>query len=374
MNRIDSILSQLQAVAANPRKAIEETMQETGRGAVGLIYAYLPEEIVHAAGCLPVGLWGAHKPISRARTFLPPYACSIMQEVMELECSGTYDFLKAVIFSVPCDTMKCMSQMWKGACPSLVIAHPQNRRIEASNVYLAQEYRNLKARLEQILNRAISDDDIAKSILVYNENRQAMRSFVEAAADYPDRISPVLRHAVIKARQFMDKARHTALVQELVQELRKETPKPWKGRKVILSGIMAEPDDFLSLLGDFGLAVVDDDLAQESRQFRHDVPECADPVYGLAKWWQNLECCSLATDPTKPRVGKLVEMAKKRGADGVILCQMKFCEPEEFDYPILYPALDAAGIPNLMVEIDLEAASFEQVKTRLQTFSEIISQ
>lgn len=373
MSRVDEILAQLQSVANNPKKAVKDWMDETGKGAVGLIYVYLPEEIVHAAGYLPVGLWGAHKPVSKARAFLPPYACSIMQEVMELEASGTYDDLKAVIFSVPCDTLKCMSQMWKGKCPSFVVAHPQNRRLEAANVYLAQEYRNLKARLEEVFNQSISDDDIAKSIAVYNENRQAMRDFVETAALYPDIIDPIKRHAVIKARQFMEKSRHTALVRDLIAEIGKQEPKPWTGKKIILSGIMAEPDGLLSLFKEFGFAVVDDDLAQESRQFRNDVPVCDDPVYGLAKWWQNLEFCSLATDPRKPRAEKLVEMAKKRNADGVILCQMKFCEPEEFDYPIIYPALDAAGVRNLMIEVDLEAASFEQIKTRLQTFTEILS-
>jgi benzoyl-CoA reductase/2-hydroxyglutaryl-CoA dehydratase subunit BcrC/BadD/HgdB len=51
---------------------------------------------------------------------------------------------------------------------------------------------------------------------------------------------------------------------------------------------------------------------------------------------------------------------------------MKFCDPEEFDYPLLYPELDKAGIPNLMIEVDLEARSFEQIKTRVQTFRDIL--
>ena len=374
MSRVDEILAQLQSIAANPKKAADDFTKETGKGVVGLIYVYLPEEIIHAAGYLPMSLWGAHKPVSKARAYLPPYGCSIMQEIMELECDGAYDFLKAVVFSVPCDTLKCASQMWKGKCPSLAIAHPQNRKLEAANVYLTKEYRNLQAKLEKILGVTISDDAIARSIEVYNDNRQTMRAFCQVAAAYPHIIDPVLRHAVIKARHFMEKSKHTALVKELIAEIRKNAPAPWNGKKVILSGIMAEPDGLLSLFKEFGYAVVDDDLAQESRQFRHDVPAGNDPVYRLAKWWQNLEGCSLATDPTKRRAQMLIEAAKAHDADGVILCQMKFCDPEEFDYPILYPALDAAGVRNLMIEVDLEATSFEQIKTRLQTFTEIISQ
>lgn len=373
MSRIDEILTQLQSIADNPKKAADDFAEKTGKGAVGLIYLYAPEEIIHAAGYLPISLWGAHRPVSRARAYLPPYGCSIMQQVMELQCEGAYDFLKAVVFSVPCDTLKCMSEMWKGKCPSLTIVHPQNRKLEAANVYLTQEYRNLQARLEQILGETIFDEAIARSIEVYNDNRQTMRVFTQVAAAYPGIIDPLQRHAVIKARHFMEKSGHTALVKELVAEIRKAAPAPWTGKKIILSGIMAEPDGLLSLFKEFGYAVVADDLAQESRQFRHDVLEGNDPVYRLAKWWQNLEGCSLATDPSKQRAGMLIDMARQHDADGVVLCQMKFCEPEEFDYPILYPALDAAGIRNLMIEVDLETASFEQVKTRLQTFTEIIT-
>lgn len=59
MSRIDEITGQLQYVASHPKEAIEQHKKETGKGAVGIIYVYGPEEIIHAAGSLPVGLWGA---------------------------------------------------------------------------------------------------------------------------------------------------------------------------------------------------------------------------------------------------------------------------------------------------------------------------
>ena len=64
----------------------------------------------------------------------------------------------------------------------------------------------------------------------------------------------------------MDKAEHTALVRELIDAVKKEPVQPWNGKKVILSGIMAEPDEFLDIFSEFNIAVVADDLAQESRQ------------------------------------------------------------------------------------------------------------
>jgi len=372
MNRIDEIIGQLQDVASHPKEAIEQYTKETGKGAVGIIYVYGPEEIIHAAGYLPVGLWGGHLPISKARAYLPSFACSLMQSVMELECGGAYDNLAAVLFCVPCDTLRTTSQLWKGKAPSITFTHPQNRKIAAANDFLVAEYDLVRSKLEKILNTKISDESIEKSIEVYNDNRRAMRDFCDVAADHPDIIDPIKRHAVIKSRFFMDKAKHTGLVKELVAELKKQPVNTWKGKKVVLTGIMAEPDGFLEEIKKNGFAVVADDLAQESRQFRHDVPSGRSPLYRLAKWWQDLDGCSLATDPAKPRGKMLIDLVNEREADGVVICMMKFCDPEEFDYPIYYPQLQQAGIRNVAVEVDLESTSFEQVSTRLETFAELL--
>ena len=375
MNRIAEIITELQNIANNPKQAVEAYTRETGKGAVGVMPVYAPEELIHAAGYLPVGMWGGQKTISKARAYLPPFACSIMQSVMELELEGAYDMLKAVVFSVPCDTLKCMSQKWKGKAPSIVFTHPQNRKLESANRFLVEEYKILKGKLEAILGETITDEAISASIAVYNENRQVMREFSDVAGQYPHIIDPVKRHAVIKARFFMEKGKHTALVRELIDEIRKQPVKPWTGKKVILSGILAEPDGLLDIFRENGFAIVADDLAQESRQFRIDVPDAPaekGPLYRLAKWWQDFEGCSLATDTKKRRGQMLIDMARRYEADAVILCMMKFCDPEEFDYPIYYPQMDAAGVRNIMIEVDQYSSSFEQVKTRIQTFSEIL--
>ncbi|MPM20033.1 (R)-2-hydroxyisocaproyl-CoA dehydratase beta subunit [bioreactor metagenome] len=372
MSKIDSIIKELSAVAGNPAKAIEDFKKETGKGAVGILPVYSPEEIVHAAGYLPVGIWGGQVQISKARTYFPPFTCSIMQTIMEMSLDGVYDNLDAVIFSVPCDTLKCFSQKWKGKSPVIVFTHPQNRKIEAATTFLRREYLLVKEKLEKILGVTITDEAMENSIRVYNENRQAMREFCELAATHPSIIDPVVRHAVIKSRYFLEKSKHTALVSQLNAELAALPAENWTGKKVILTGIMAEPNELLEIFKSNGIAVVADDLAQESRQFRVDVPENIDPLYRLAKWWEVFDGCCLATNPDKPRGQMLIDMKEKYGADAVVVCMMKFCDPEEFDYPIYYMQFQEAGVRSLYLEIDLEATAFEQIRTRVQSFCEIL--
>ena len=79
MRAVDDIIREFRAIADNPKKAMEDYKKETGKGAVGVMPVYCPEEIVHAAGYLPMGMWGTQKKtISKARTYWPPFALSLI--------------------------------------------------------------------------------------------------------------------------------------------------------------------------------------------------------------------------------------------------------------------------------------------------------
>lgn len=373
MSKIDALIGELQEVAAHPKRAMEAYQKETGKGAIGIMPVYAPEEIVHASGYLPVGIWGGQVSISKARAYLPPFACSIMQAVMEFELGGVYDGLKAVIFSSPCDTLKCIAQKWKGVCPTIQFTHPQNRHLESANVFLTTEYEIVRAKLEEIIGEKITDEAISHSIDIYNENRAVMREFVQVAARYPQILTAQKRHAVIKSRFFMEKSKHTQKVRELIDEIKALPVEPWNGKKVILTGILAEPNELLDIFDQFGLAVVADDLAQESRQFRTDVPEGGAPLYRLAKQYQNIEGCALACNFKKYNKGQmLMDMVKDTGADAIVVCMMKFCDPEEYDFAVYNTQLDNADIRYLYLEIDQETVSYEQARTRVQSFVEML--
>jgi benzoyl-CoA reductase/2-hydroxyglutaryl-CoA dehydratase subunit BcrC/BadD/HgdB len=82
--------------------------------------------------------------------------------------------------------------------------------------------------------------------------------------------------------------------------------------------------------------------------------------------------CSLLYDEEKKHGQLLIELVRDNHADGVMVCMMKFCNPEEFDYPIYKKELEAAGIPMLYLEIEQKMDSAEQIRNRIQSFAEMI--
>jgi benzoyl-CoA reductase subunit C len=55
----------------------------------------------------------------------------------------------------------------------------------------------------------------------------------------------------------------------------------------------------------------------------------------------------------------------------VVFVIEKFCEPHAFDYALVLPALDRAGVPHLLLEME-QTPSLEALRTRLQAFVEMV--
>ena len=77
-------------------------------------------------------------------------------------------------------------------------------------------------------------------------------------------------------------------------------------------------------------------------------------------------------DPEKKRVEYIVREAEAAGAKGVLVFLTKFCDPEEFDYPLIRKACEAAGLPCVLIEIDRQMENYEQARTAIETFRDLV--
>ena len=375
MKELETRIQELTDAASHPRKRLEHYLSQ-GKQVVGCFPVYAPEVLIHASGLIPMGLWGAQTQLKLAKQYLPPFACPIMQSTLELGLRGSYKGLSAVLIPTLCDTFRCISQDWKHGVkeiPMIPITYPQNRRIPAAVDFLISEYEAVLAKLSMVTGHSPSEDTLEASIEICNQHSAAVEAFTRAANDHLDLITPRVRHGILKSAHFYEKQEHTAILREITEGLEALPVFPWKGKRVILSGITAEPEELLDLLYENGLAVAGDDLAQESRLYRTRIPKGGgSPLRRLARQWMNRQACCLAHEDDRKRGEYLVWLCRRERAQGVLYCQMKFCDPEEYDYPICKKALAAAGIPVLMVEIDQQNTSYEPVRTRIQTFAEIL--
>ena len=374
MDKVKEMLSELHSVCADPRAQLDAALAR-GRKAVGVLPYFCPEELVYAAGMLPFGLWGAEMQTSLSGRYYPAFTCSLLHTALEMGLRGQLAGLSAIMIPLCCDSLKCFGPNWKygvGTVPVIDVAWAQNRKTEAGEEFTRARFRRVLGRLEEISGKTVSDGEIAEAVALYNENRAALRAFSAAAAAHPEAVSPLQRCEAMKAGYFMDRAEHTAKLRALTEALCSLPESPRKGLRIVTTGILADSPALLGILADAGCTVADDQVAQESGFFRTDTPVTADPVVGLARRLGLAEGCSVLFDPGKERGRELVKLAKAAGADGVLWVMAKFCDPEEFDYVPVRRMLEEAGIPLLAVEYDQQAGSFEQARSAIEAFAEML--
>lgn len=374
MDNLQKLLETFAQIEANPRLMMEKYLSQ-GKKVVGCFPVYTPQEIIHAAGMVPIGLWGGRINPAVAGKYAPIFTCSIMRSCLELGMTGGYQGLSAAVMPMLCDTFRGMSGAWRAGVeeiPLIAFIHPQNRVNDASLEFLASEYRTVKERLESIAGKVITCEEMNRSIELYNLHAKTMLEFCDLANDHLDLITPSIRHIIMKSALFVEKAEHMEMMQSLIDALRQRPLFAWKGKRVILTGITAEPQEFLDLFAQNDIAVIGDDLAQETRQYRTLIPRGEDPLERLAQQWIDRKACATVHEAESTRGEMLVEMAKKYKADGIAVCLMKFCDVEEYEYPMIVEAAEKAEIPTLCLEIDQSTQDNEQSRTKIQSFAEML--
>lgn len=376
MAEIKEILAGFVEVANNPKAQLDKYLAE-GKRVIGVGPYHVPEELVHAAGAVPFGVWGAIGSSDNAKKYFPPFYCSICQMTLEMGMTGKLNGLSGMMITGLCDTLRAFSQNWKAAMgtkiPMIYVSNSQNRFIEAGRTYAIDSYKEVKRGVEECTNAIIENDDILASIKLYNEWRAAMREFVELAGTHPAEVSVADRVAVINAGYYELKEEHLAQVKALNAELAKLPESTAGFNKIVLSGIYEDIPSIVEILDANKYAVVADDLAKESRAFSREVPEAGCAIEALADGWCNLKEDPELFDPKKAHLAALVEKAKESGARGVVILLAKFCDPEEFEAPLATKALREAGIPVVTIEVDQSTESYEQARTQLETFKELLA-
>ena len=377
---IETMVREFAAVAADPKGQLKK-YKEAGYKCIGVLPYYAPEELVHAAGMVPLGMWGSNKKtISKAKEYCATFYCTIAQLDLEMLLDGTCDLLDGVITPAICDTLRPMTQnirvAMEGKLPTIFLAHPQYRRPEFGLEFCRAQYTHVKTELEKIRGSAITDDELRESIKVYNRSRAARREFVKLASEHCDVIDPLMRSAVLKSAFFMRKEEHTEKLEALNAELKALPAAKWTGVKIVTSGIVVDSPALLKVLKDNKVAIAADDVAHESRGIRVDADETGDPMAALCKQFaeQDYDVLLYDEESSQNRRGEFVaKLVKDSGAQGLVLFMQQFCDPEEMEYPYLKKALDKHKIPFIKLGVDQQMRDFGQASTAIQAFVDVLA-
>jgi Benzoyl-CoA reductase/2-hydroxyglutaryl-CoA dehydratase subunit, BcrC/BadD/HgdB len=143
-------------------------------------------------------------------------------------------------------------------------------------------------------------------------------------------------------------------------------------RRILLTGNVLLHPDLITLVEDAGVQVVGLDICIGARNFELLAEEdTSDPFAALARRYLTRPACArmLGFDE---QLAYLTRMYAQTNADGIICSSVKYCDSLIYTVPLLEEHCKRAGIPFLYLENEYAWADSGQIRTRIETFLEML--
>jgi len=351
-----------------------------GSKAVGFMPVYIPKEIIHAAGMLPVGLMGAGDmlEIIKGDAYFQSYICQIPRSTIEMALSQRLDCLDGMLFPAICDVIRNLSGMWKLMFPDKYVRYldfPQNFRKEVGGDYYQKELTLLLKDMQKLAGREVTPDELRQSIMLYNDNRTVIRELYELRSTDPRLVPTYELYLLMRASNILEVSEHTALLREYLAAVRHEERPERDNIRVVLSGVFCEqpPLALIRALENSGCFIVEDDWVLGARYLLKDVNTNGEPLENLAAaYLKDTVRTASRYEEDGAKGSYLIHLVEKTAAEGVIFAAPSFCDPALLERPMQQEALKQADIPYTSFKYSESSGQFQVIKEQTGTFADSI--
>jgi len=352
-----------------------------GRKAIGYLPIYVPREILHAAGMLPVGIFGGgdQMEVIQGDAYYQSYICRIPRSTLELGLTGRLDVLDGVLFPSICDVIRNLSGMWQILFKDKYVKYfdvPQNYDDAIGGHFYVHEMQALREDLGKLAGRPVSDEALRASIAVYNENRRAVRELYAYRAQKPWQAPTSEVYLLLRAGCVLPPEEHTPLVRAYVAATDAEPRAKRDNARVVLTGAFCEqpPLGLIKSIEMSGCYVVDDDFQLNQSFLLEDVAAEGDPLEALSKAFlhHSAQTSSKYDDKREDKGKYLLHQVKTRGAEGVVFAAPSFCDPALLERPMLQEVLARHKVPYTAFKYAENTGQMAPIREQAGTFADSI--
>jgi len=363
-------------------KAVKEWKAAApGRKAIGYMPIYVPREIVHAAGMLPVGIFGGGDQIEviQGDAYYQSYICRIPRSTLELGLTGRLDCLDGMLFPSICDVIRNLSGMWQILFKDKYVKYfdvPQNYDDSIGGEFFVREMQVMRDDLGKLRGKPITDDELRASITVYNDNRAALRDLYAYRAQKPWQAPTSEVYLVLRAGCVLPPEAHTKLVREYIAAADAEKRAPRDNARIVLTGAFCEqpPLSLIKSIEMAGCYIVDDDFMLIMRWLLDEVPAAGDPLEELSKAFLHRSASTASKyDDNKADKGQfLLKQVKSNAGEGVIFAAPSFCDPALLERPMLQEVLAKHKVPYTAFKYAENTGQMAPIREQAGTFADSI--
>jgi benzoyl-CoA reductase/2-hydroxyglutaryl-CoA dehydratase subunit BcrC/BadD/HgdB len=358
-------------------------LRATAAAKVAVLCNFAPEELVQAAGAVPVRVCaGFPGSIAAAEQVLPRDICPLVKSTFGLLTSGVepVSLCDAAVVPLSCDPKTKLAQVLTDYLPTWVIDLPGRRDYVRDMPVWLSEIREFSRWLEKVTRKSIGRRQLRDSIMLFRRRTEAFRALCNLRLRYPHLLSGRESFLVTQASFTDDVARWTEEVWRLVAELQEEgarRPEPPAGfLPVLLTGApVAWPNwKVLNVIEEAGAWVVADTLCSGTHRLFDPVQvdewTTTGMLRALALRYFSAPICPCFVQ-SADRMDRIIELARDFRVKGVISHNLRLCQPTDMETTLLRQVLKEEKIPLLVLQTDLGLEDVEQLKTRVEAFLEM---
>jgi benzoyl-CoA reductase subunit C len=352
-----------------------------GRKAIGYMPVYVPRELIHAAGMLPVGILGGGDSLEviQGDAYYQSYICRIPRSTIELGLTGRLDCMDGMLFPSICDVIRNLSGMWQILFKDKYVRYidvPQNYQDSVGGNFYIQEMEILREDLGKLRGSPITDAELNASIAVYNDNREAIAELYAYRAQKPWQAPTSEVYLLLRAGMVLPPEEHTKLVREYLVAT-EAVPRPKRDNaRVVINGSFCEqpPLSLIKSIEMSGCYIVDDDFMLVTRWLLDEVPANGNPLEELSKAFLHRSATTAAKyDNTREEKGMfLLKQVKTRGAEGVVFAAPSFCDPALLERPMLQDVMAQHKVPYTAFKYAENTGQMAPIREQSGTFADSI--
>jgi benzoyl-CoA reductase/2-hydroxyglutaryl-CoA dehydratase subunit BcrC/BadD/HgdB len=370
------------SVIPNASAAIKGVREE-GKKFVGFYCVFAPQELIVAAGAVPVTLCATkEEPIADGEKHLPRNFCPLIKSSYGFAITEKCAFFnnsEFIIGETTCDGKKKMFEMMESFKPMVVLEVPQSAKGETQKQFWRTEVARCKKEIEHRLGVKISDGAMKEAIRELNEQRALMRELASMNTAVPAPLSGMDLLKVTWARNFtFDRSVFNQQVRDLIAELKAMRQKgigagAKDAKRIIVTGVPTGvgSEKVIKIIEESGAQVVYIESCSGMKQYLHDVSTTESPLDAIADKYLATPCSCMS--PNTGRLELLAKLSKEYKADGIVDITWTGCHTYNVESRVLKEYLHKhGGAPLMQIETDYSQGDVGQIKTRVEAFLEML--
>ena len=359
-------------------------LKESGQKVAGIFCTYTPQEVIYAAGLIPVSLCATTEDsIKYAERDLPKNLCPLIKSSYGFAVSDTcpyFYFSDIVIGETTCDGKKKMYELMGDFKNVHVMQLPQNNHNELSLKLWTNEIYKLKRKLEETFDVEITEEKLWNTIKMGNQERRNLRKFFELGKLNPSPLSGVTMSGTQDAFGFnFNREEKNKSIVEKTKEVYEMWEKELKGKKskrprILITGcpVGGIREKILTKIEEAGADIVVYENCSGVREKLELIDETMDnPIDAIAKKYLNLSCSVMS--PNEKRFRDLNMLMDEYQVDAVIEIVLQACHTFAVESTKVKKFVtEKKRKPYMYIESDYSMTDVGQVSTRIEAFLEMI--